>query len=155
MLSEAEIREIEGEAKPYASRKVACIGALKVVQKHRGWVSDEALRDLADHLGMTPDELDGVATFYSLIYRRPVGRHVILVCDGLSCYNVGYEDLLGYLSKRLGIGFGGTTADGRFTLLPVACIGVCESAPALIIDEDVHGRLEPPEKVEEILKRYE
>ena len=155
MLTAGEIRMIQEEAGHYASRKIACIGALKIVQKHRGWVNEEVLGDLAAYLGMTRDELDSVATFYSLIFRKPVGRHVILLCDGLACYNVGYEDLRAYISKRLGVGFGETTADGRFTLLPSACLGVCETAPVLVIDEDVHVGLEPPEKVEEILKRYE
>lgn len=155
MLNEAEIRQIEEEAKLYANRRTVCIGALKIVQKHRGWVSDEALADLASYLGMTNDELDSVATFYSLIFRKPVGRHVVLLCDGLACCNVGYEELRVYIMKRLGIGFGETTADGRFTLLPSACLGVCESAPALAIDEDVHGNLEPPEKVDEALEKYE
>ncbi|MDA8170419.1 MAG: NADH-quinone oxidoreductase subunit NuoE [Nitrospiraceae bacterium] len=155
MLSDAERREIEEDIKAYADRKMGCVGALKIVQRHRGWVTDEALKAVADHLQMTPDELDSVATFYPLLFRRPVGRHVILICDSVSCYNVGYEDLLGYLTKRLGIGLGQTTEDGRFTLLPVACLGVCETAPAIMIDSDVHGGLEPPEKVEELLKLYE
>ncbi len=155
MLSGAELNEIEKELRAYSDRKMGCIGALKIVQRHRGWITDEALRDLAGYLEMTPDELDSVATFYPLVFRRQVGRHVILVCDSVSCYNVGYEELLWHLMKRLAIGLGQTTADGRFTLLPAACLGVCESAPAIMIDADVHGGLEPPEKVDQILNSYE
>lgn len=155
MLSEAEIREIEEETKVFADKKTGCIGALKVVQRHRGWVDDEALKEVAGYLEMTPDELDSVATFYPLVFRKPVGRHVILVCDSVSCFNMGYENLLAYLVQKLGIGPGQTTADGRFTLLPAACLGVCESAPAIMIDEDIHGGLEPAGRLEDILKKYE
>ncbi|MDA8085421.1 MAG: NADH-quinone oxidoreductase subunit NuoE [Nitrospiraceae bacterium] len=154
MLSEKELAEVEKELAHYEKRKAGCIGALKAVQKHRGWISDECLKDIAQYLEMTPDELDNVATFYSSIYRRPVGRHVIFICDSVSCYTVGYRELLRHLSERLQIKPGQTTSDGRFTLLPAACLGVCEKAPALMIDEDVHGNLEPPEKVDEILERY-
>ena len=102
---------------------------------------------------MTPDELDSVATFYNLIFRKPVGRHVILICDSVSCWVMGYRGMEEHLKARLGIGFGETTADGRFTLLPNACLGVCERAPAMMIDEDLHTDLHP-EKIDQILEKY-
>ena len=154
MLNEQEMAEVEKELAHCENRKTGCIGALKAVQRHRGWISDECLKDMALYLEMTPDELDDVATFYSSIYRRPVGRHVISICDSVSCYTVGYRELLRHISERLQIKPGQTTGDGRFTLLPAACLGVCEKAPAIMIDEDVHGGLEPPGKVDEILERY-
>ena len=77
MLTPEERTEIEAEFPHYPNRKAVCIDALKIVQRHRGWVSDEALRDIGELLGMSADDLDGVATFYNLIFRRPVGRHVI------------------------------------------------------------------------------
>ncbi len=154
MLSGQELAEIEKELAHYEKRKTGCISALKAVQRFRGWISDDSLKDIALYLEMTPDELDNVATFYSSIYRSPVGRHVISICDSVSCYTVGYRALLKHLSERLRIKFGQTTDDGRFTLLPAACLGVCEIAPAIMIDEDVHGGLEPPEKVDPILERY-
>ena len=80
MLTQDELSEIEAELGRYEQKRGACIEALKIVQRHRGWVSDESLRDLADLLGMTTADLDGIATFYNLIFRKPVGRHVILVC---------------------------------------------------------------------------
>jgi NADH-quinone oxidoreductase subunit E len=153
MLSAEEIREIEEEAARLPLRRSVSIEALKVVQRHRGWVSDEALRDLAAYLRMSPEDLDSVATFYNLIFRRPVGRHVILLCDSVSCWILGFDPILDYFRAHLGIGLGETTADGRFTLLTVACLGVCEQAPALLIDDDVHGNL-TPERLGEILARY-
>ncbi len=138
----------------YPQKRAACIEALKVVQQHRGWVSDEALDDVAELLEMTPDELDGVATFYNLIFRKPVGRHVILICDSVSCWIMGYDNLRDHLKSRLGIDLGGTTPDGRFTLLPSVCLGACDHAPVMMIDDDLHLDL-TPERIDQILAGYE
>ena len=154
MLSDEERREIEAEVAIYAQKRAACIEALKVVQQHRGWVPDEALDDVAELLEMTPDELDGVATFYNLIFRKPVGRHVILICDSVSCWIMGYDNLLGHLRSRLGIALGETTPDGRFTLLPSVCLGACDRAPVMMIDDDLHLDL-TPERIDQILAGYE
>jgi len=153
MLTEEEKTKIEAEIRENEQKQAACIGALKIVQAHRGWVSDEAIKDISELLDMTPDELDGIATFYSLIFRRQVGRHVILICDSVSCWIMGYENILDRLKNRLGIELGETTPDGRFTLLPVACIGLCDHAPAMIIDKDIHGDLDE-EKIDDILSGY-
>jgi NADH-quinone oxidoreductase subunit E len=152
MLTDQERTEILAELQHFAHKPAACVEALRIVQRHRGWVSDE-IKDIAELLGMTPDELDGVATFYSLIFRNPVGRHVILICDSVSCWVMRYEMLLEHLQSRLGIGIGETSADGRFTLLPVACLGVCDQAPAMMIDDNLYGDL-TPEMIDEILANY-
>jgi NADH-quinone oxidoreductase subunit E len=154
VLSEEEREEIEAEVAIYAQRRAACIEALKVVQQHRGWVSDEAIEELAEFLEMNPAELDGVATFYNLIFRKPVGRHVILVCDSVSCWVMGYDNLRDHLKSRLGIDLGETTADGRFTLLPSVCLGACDHAPVMMVDDDLHLDL-TPEKIDQILAGYE
>lgn len=154
MLSPDERREIEAELARYEHSRAACIEALKIVQRHRGWVSDEALADLEPVLGMTTAELDTVATFYNLIFRQPVGRHVILICNSISCWIVGYENLRDHLSQRLGVNLGQTTADGRFTLLPNVCLGACDIAPAMMVDGDLYGELTPG-KIDEILAKYE
>lgn len=154
MLSEEEIREIEAELEHYEHKQAACIEALKIVQEHRRWVSDEHLKDVAELLEMTPSELDNVATFYNLIFRQPVGRHVILLCDSVSCWIMGYERLREHLVERLGIDLGQTTPDDRFTLLPMVCLGTCDHAPALMIDNDLHQDLDTA-KIDEILERYE
>ena len=116
MLSEKEIQKITVELAHSATKQSASIEALNIVQRHQGWISDESLKEVARMLEMTPDELDAVATFYSFIFRKPVGRHVILVCDSISCWVMGYNPLLGVIMKKLGIGFGETTGDKRFTL---------------------------------------
>ena len=153
MLSELEIKEIHEETKQYPYPAVACIDALKIVQHHRGWVSDESVKDIAQELGLSNEEVDSVATFYSRIYRKPVGRNVILICDSVSCMIMGYESLYGHLSKKLGINWGGTTSDGRFTLLPISCLGDCDNAPAMMINTDHFNKL-TVEKLDELLDLY-
>jgi NADH-quinone oxidoreductase subunit E len=153
MLTKEEIEEIESEAAHYPTREAVSIDALKIVQKHRGWVSDESLRDIAAHIGMSPTDLDSIATFYNLIHRRPVGRHVITVCDSVSCWIMGCEQVRERLQQRLGIGLGETTADNRFTLLPTVCLGCCDRAPALMVDGNLHADLDPA-KVETELENY-
>lgn len=153
MLSQEEKTEIDKELKHMPTREAASIEALKIVQRHRRWVSDVALRELAEYLEMSPDMLDSVATFYSLIFREPVGEHVILICDSLSCWITGYENLLAHLKGKLGIDLGETTQDGKFTLLTIPCLGVCEQAPAMIVDRDTYGNL-TPEKIDQILEKF-
>ena len=153
MLTKEEIEEINEEMKQYPYPAVACIDALKIVQQHRGWVSDESVKDIAQLLCISNEEVDGVATFYSRIYRKPVGRNVILICDSISCMIMGYGSLYDFISKKLGISFGGTTADGRFTLLPISCLGDCDNAPAMMINNDHFNRL-TIEMIDELLIRY-
>jgi len=154
MLTEEEIRQIQDEVAKSQNRRAACIEALRLVQSHHGWISDERLQQVAALLGMTAAELDGVATFYNLIFRQPVGRHVILICNSVTCWIKGYVSLLDHLRDRLGIDFGQTTADGRFTLLPIVCLGACDRAPAMMVDGERHDEL-TPEKINAILAHYE
>jgi NADH-quinone oxidoreductase subunit E len=153
MLSAEERSEIEAEAPRYPNRQALCIDAMKILQKHRGWVSDEALSDIGELLGMSPDDLDGVATFYNLIFRRPVARHVIYLCDSVSCWIMGCGRLFRHLKDTAGLDPGATTPDGRFTLLPIVCLGACDHAPVMMVDSDTHLDLDPA-KVDSILERY-
>ena len=153
MLSHEERREIDAELARYPTRQAASVDAMKILQRHRGWVSDESLKDLAALLDMTADELDGVATFYNMIFRRPVGRHVILVCNSVTCWMLGADRLHAQTAIASGARSGETSADGRFTLLPIVCLGACDHAPALMIDGDLHGNVDP-ERVDQLLPRY-
>jgi NADH-quinone oxidoreductase subunit E len=152
-LSDTEIEAIRHEMTLYEDSGAATIEALKIVQEHRGWVSDDALKAAAVVVGVTPTQMEAVATFYNLIFRQPVGRHVIMICDSISCYLTGYEQILAYLKKTLEIEFGQTTLDNRFTLLPICCLGNCDNGPAMRINSDYHGRL-TPERVDAILAEY-
>ncbi len=153
MLSDAERHEIEAEFPHYPDRRSVCIDALKIVQKHRGWVPDEGIADVAEFLQVAPAELEGVATFYNMIFRKPVGRHVVLLCDSVSCWIMGYERLRQHFADRLGIAPGETSADGRFTLLPNVCLGACDHAPVMMIDESHYQDLDPS-KIDAILDTY-
>lgn len=153
MLTEQEIAEIEKEVALVPLRRAACIEALKIVQQYRGWISDESLEAVARHMEMSTAELESVATFYNLIFRKPVGRNIILLCDSISCYVMGYEKIYEHLKTRLNIKFGETTTDGRFTLLPNPCLGTCDHAPALMINNDLYRDLDP-DKLDGILNEY-
>lgn len=152
-LSETERSAIEHEMHHYEDSRAASIEALKIVQKQRGWVPDGAIPAIADILGIPDSDVEGVATFYSQIFRQPVGRHIIRVCDSMVCYIGGHESVVGEIQKQLGIGLGQTTTDGRFTLLPVCCLGNCDKAPAMMIDDDTFGDLRP-DGVAKLLEAY-
>jgi len=154
MLTEQEKNEILEEVKQYPYAAAACIDALRIVQDHRGWVADESIKDIARMLDMSDEDVDGVATFYSRIYRRPVGRNVILICDGISCMIMKYGTIYDYVSKKLGIGFGENTTDGRFTLLPISCLGDCDHALVMMINNHHYNNL-TVDKIDELLSNYE
>lgn len=135
-------------------KSAASIEALKIVQDKQRWVSDESLAEVAEILEMSATELENTASFYNLIFRKPVGRHVIFLCDSISCWVMGYENILDTLQKKLGISYGETTTDDRFTLLPIQCLGNCDQAPAMMIDNDLHNNL-TAEKIDEILQNYQ
>lgn len=119
----------------------ACVAAMKFIQDRRGWVDDEAMAWLAVKLGMSLSELESVATFYSLIFRKPVGRNVILMCDSVSCWIMGCESVRDHLKRRLGIDLGQTTSDQRFTWLAIPCLGACDLAPAMMVNDVLCGPL--------------
>ena len=142
-LSEAERSAIEHEMHHYEDPRAASIEALKIVQKARGWVPDGACDAIGEILGIPASDVEGVATFYSQIFRVPVGRHIIRVCDSMTCYIGGHESVLDSIRNEIGIAPGQTTADNRFTLIPVCCLGNCAKPPALMIDDDTFGDVQP------------
>jgi len=128
------------------------VDVMFALQDHYGYLSDEAVAEVAELLDMSSLEVEQLATFYSFIYREPVGKHVIHVCDSVICWMEGHESLLDHLSGKLGINLGETTPDGMFSLLPVCCIGYCDRAPAVMINQKVYGPL-TFEKLDEILDK--
>jgi NADH-quinone oxidoreductase subunit E len=127
------------------------VDVMLAFQDHYGFLSDQALEEAAGLLGMTPLEMEELATFYTFFYREPVGKYVIHVCDSVVCWMDGYESIRDYLCKKLGIKMGETTSDGLFTLLPVCCIGYCDRSPAILINRKVYGPL-TFEKLDNILE---
>lgn len=145
--------EIEHATHHYPDARAASIDALKIVQKAHGWVPDGAIPAIAEVLKIPASDVEGVATFYSQIFRQPVGRHVIKVCDSMVCYVNGHEQVMEAITAKYGIGVGETTADGRFTLLPVCCLGNCDKGSTMMVDDDTHGGL-TPESVVTLLEQY-
>lgn len=141
VLSDIELAEIDAEVAHVPVPAGAAIDALKIVQSHRGWVSDESLKAIARHLNMSAAELDGIATFYSLIFRKPVGEKVILLCNSVTCWIKGCDGLQQKITDQLGIGLGETTADNQYTLLPVTCLGACDKAPVMMVGDDLHEEI--------------
>jgi len=148
-----ELKErLQAEIKSVEHPRELAVDVMFAVQAHYGYLSDAALAEAAALLGMTPLELDELATFYTFTFREPVGKYVIHVCDSVVCWMNGYASVRDYLCRRLAIGMGETTADGLFTLLPVCCIGYCDRSPAMLVNRRVHGEL-TPEKIDGILEK--
>ena len=149
-LTEEEIKEIEHEMELYPDRQAVGLEALKIVQKHQGWVSDESLLAISKYLDLPVADLESVATFFNLVYRQPVGKNVILFCNSVSCWIMGCDDMRTHINEKLGVDFGGTTEDGTFTFLPVPCLGDCDRAPVMMIGDDLHRNL-TSEKINQII----
>jgi NADH-quinone oxidoreductase subunit E len=128
------------------------VDVMLALQAQVGYLSDEAVAAAAELLSMTPLEIDELATFYTFVYREPVGRYVIHVCDSVICWMNGADSLATHLSRRLGIAMGETTPDGIFTLLPVCCIGYCDRSPAILVNQRVYGPL-TPESLDALLEK--
>jgi NADH-quinone oxidoreductase subunit E len=147
-------REVEALVKRYpADRKAAAlIPVLRVAQELFGHLSPEVQQLAAARLGVSRARVDEVATFYVMFHTRPVGRHVVEMCTNVSCCLTGAERIWSHLQQKLGISPGETTADGRITLREVECLGSCGTAPAMLVDDEMHERL-TVERVDEILGR--
>jgi len=130
----------------------AAVTVMKELQAHYGWLTDEAVVEAAQLLGLSPLQVEELATFYEMIYRRPVGRRVVHVCDSISCWAMGGESLLRQLADRLGIAVGETDPEGMFTLLPCACLGNCGDSPTMMIGDNIYGRMALEEALE-VLRR--
>ena len=150
MLSEkarAEITELKGK---YPDPKSALLPALEIAQREHGWLSEEVMREVGQAMGLPPTEVASVASFYTMFYMQPVGKHVIQVCTNISCSLLGAEHIVDYISRKLDIDVGDTTPDGKFTLLTVECLGSCGTAPMMQVDDAYHENL-TEEKIDRIL----
>jgi NADH-quinone oxidoreductase subunit E len=128
------------------------VDVMFAIQEHYGYLTDEGVRETAGLLGMSDLEVEQLATFYTFIYREPVGKYVIHVCDSVVCWMDGYDSVREYLCQKLGIQPGETTADGLFTLLTVCCIGYCDRSPAMLINKKAYGHL-TADKIDAILEK--
>jgi NADH-quinone oxidoreductase subunit E len=152
MIPESLHAELQQRIAHAVTNREAAVDVLKSLQAHYGWLTDEAMIEAAALLGLSTLQLEELATFYEMLYRRPVGKKVIHVCDSISCWAMGGESLLTNLAHVLGIGPGETTPDGQFTLLPCCCLGNCGAAPTLMIGDTIYGPV-TMEQVPEILQQ--
>ena len=136
-LSLAEIQEINTEMRHYEDKTAVSIEALKIVQKRRGWVSDDCLVAVAGLLGISHAQLEGVATFYNLIYRQPVGKTVIHYCNSVTCWLLGAEQVRERLCRHLNVELGEMSEDGEYTILPIVCLGACDHAPVVMVGDEL------------------
>ena len=136
------------------SKREALLGVIKEEHAKSGYLSKGAMVEVSEALGVTVGDVYGVTTFYSFLSTWPLGRHVIRVCKSVPCCMKDAEMLIQWLGKELGINPEETTADGRFTLTLTNCIGACDQAPAMLIDDEVYGQL-TPERISEILKSFD
>ena len=154
MLSEQTRLRIEALIRKYPVPRSALIPSLMVVQREAGFVSNEAMADLAQIFHLTPNEVLEVAGFYTMIFRKPVGKYVIWVCTNISCLLCDSDSIMAHLQKRLGAKPGETTADGRYTLLEAECLASCGTAPVVQINADYYENL-TVEKLDRILDSLE
>jgi NADH-quinone oxidoreductase subunit E len=153
MLSSDAIERIRKQVGHYPEKLAAVLPALYIVQEELGHLPDESVQFVADLLNVPESEVYGTATFYSLLRWKPSGRNVISVCHNLPCTLLGAETIIEHLGRTLGVEEGQVTADGRYSFRRIECIGRCDGAPAMLVNDDHHGDL-TPEKIDEILKTY-
>jgi len=155
ILSVQRIREIDEWIAKYPSnqRQSAVMSALRITQEEKGYLSAELMDAIADYLDMPPIAVYEVATFYTMYKTKPEGCHEINVCTNISCQLRGSADILSYLEDKLGIRCGQTTADNKFTLRSVECLGACVNAPMMQIDKTYHETL-TNDKIDDILEQY-
>jgi len=145
--------KIEEVLKKYPEKRAALLPSLYIAQKEYGWLTQEAYEQVSEILGLPKATVKGVATFYAMYKKKPMGRHLIQLCTNVACMVMGAEKILDILKEKYGLIPGGTTEDGRFSLVIMECIGACDKAPAMLVDTDFYADLNE-KKIIEILERY-
>ncbi len=154
MFSEAAVREIQEIRAKYPTARAALLPAIYVAQREFGWLTPEAYEAVSDLLGVPKAIARGVGTFYAMYKQKPMGRHVVQLCTNVSCMILGAERLVDFLKSRFGLEPGGTTPDGRFSLVIMECIGACGTAPAMLVNDDFYENL-TEKSIEDILGKYD
>ncbi|MFP4136119.1 MAG: NADH-quinone oxidoreductase subunit NuoE [Candidatus Acetothermia bacterium] len=140
--------------KELPKERESVIPALQTIQKSEGYLPEEALEAISEHTGTPLANVTGIATFYSQFYLEPQGEHTIKICQGTACHIKGADEIFDELKRELDVTAGEVTDDGKFTLTNVRCLGACSLAPVMMVDENVHGNLDP-KKAKEVLEEYE
>ncbi|MCF7958975.1 MAG: NADH-quinone oxidoreductase subunit NuoE [Phycisphaerae bacterium] len=153
LLDEAFRKDILDRAAKYPAKRAALLPALHAAQEKLGPLSDQVMVEIAELLAISPADVLDTATFYDMFTREERGRHLIGVCESLSCELCGCNELLDALTEKLGITPGQTSNDKRFSLVTMQCIGACDFAPAMLIDGELHKTVSV-EHLDEILRKY-
>jgi NADH-quinone oxidoreductase E subunit len=154
LFSDSVVDAINKVRAKYPEAQGAVLPALHIIQKEYGKLSYEAMRFVSQLLKVPETDVFGTATFYSLYRWDKPGKHLIQICHNLSCTLMGAESVIGHLEKKLGVHEGEVTKDGRFSFIRMECIGRCDGAPAMLVNDDYHGNLTPG-RIDEVLKKYE
>jgi len=148
------LQRLEALFPKYPTRQACLLPALWMVQEARGWISPQAMAEVGEVLGLTPAYVRGVVSFYTMYHQHPTGRHVVQVCTTSPCHLCGSADVLRAILRETGCGeLGATSADGRFTVIEVECLGACGFATPVMIGDDFHDGV-TVERVPELLKGY-
>jgi NADH-quinone oxidoreductase subunit E len=150
MLSESAHRQIQALIGKYPRKRSALIPSLQIAQKDAGNLTPEAMLEIARLFELSPNEVNEVASFYTMLFKKPVGKYVIQVCTNISCMLCNAEEILAHLISRLGINPGETSPDKKYTLLDVECLGSCGTSPVVQINETYYEDL-TLEKLDRIL----
>ena len=152
MFSKPIEKEFQELIQKYPSKRSALIPALYIVQREMGYVTPEGIEYVGNLLGMSPAQITEVATFYTMLFLKPVGKNVLWVCHNLSCNLCGAEEIIAHIENRLGIHAGDTTPDGVFTLLRQECLASCDTGPMMQVNDDYEENL-TPQRVDAILDK--
>lgn len=151
-LSEKACEEIRSALTRYPQRRTAILPALRAAQRDAGYLGQEQVEEVASLMDLDPNAVYMLVTFYDMLYREPVGKHVLGVCKNISCYLRGADGILDHLQQKLGVGLGETTADGMFTVRPFECLASCGSAPAILVNNEEYREWMTVEKVDQLLE---
>lgn len=153
MFSEAAIRELNEIRTKYPNNRAALLPALYIAQREFGHLGPDAYEAVSKALKVPKAIARGVGTFYAMYKQKPMGRNIVQLCTNVSCMILGAEKLVDFLKNKYGLMPGGTTSDGRFSLVIMECIGACGTAPAMLVNDDFYENL-TEKYIEEILAKY-
>ncbi|PWT90504.1 MAG: NADH-quinone oxidoreductase subunit NuoE [Acidobacteria bacterium] len=152
MFTKSVEKEFQELLQKYPSKRSAILPALYIVQREMGYLTDEGIQYVANLIGLSPARVAETATFYTMLFMKPVGKNVIWVCENLSCTLCGAEEIIEHLEKKFAIKAGETTPDGQFTLLKQECLASCDTAPVMQVNDDYEENL-TLEKVDQVIEK--
>lgn len=153
VTKELKAENIRQELQEYSRKPKSLIPILQFIQSQHGYLPRDFMEEVGNYLGLAPSKVYSVASFYAQFRFEPLGEHLVKVCHGTACHVKGAENVTETVESELGISMGETTADEKFTVERVACLGCCSLAPAMMIDDTVYGNL-TRDKIKNILTDY-